>query len=48
MVRGNPVKMKLLNSKLIGAGRPHEQEEKGETSTAGLEDERMVMKRVIS
>lgn len=29
MVIGNPVIMKLLNSKFIGAGRPHEYAEKG-------------------
>lgn len=38
MVVGNPVIMKLTNSKFLGAGRPHEQAEKGaylENSTAG-------------
>ena len=45
--------MKLTNSKFLGAGRPHEQAEKGaylENSTAGVQDhsdERITMRRVI-
>lgn len=49
----NPVMVKLLNSKFIGAGWPHEQTGKGanfEDSTGGVQDhldERMVIRRVI-